>query len=202
MTFLLDPNLAYFMLVLGFVLGLLALVTPGTGLLEVGAVFCLVLPALVAFRQGVNGWALAVLVASLVPFIFSIRKPHREGLLVLSLLMIIGGSLYLFPGRGWVPAVHPLVATLSSLLATVFLWFVVRKTTRALAARPAHDLARLVGQLGEAKTRVQESGSVQVAGELWTARSEKAIPAGETVRVLGREGFILIVERVKSPSQP
>jgi membrane protein implicated in regulation of membrane protease activity len=36
---------------------------------------------------------------------------------------------------------------------------------------------------------------VQAAGELWTARSEKAIPAGTPVRVIGREGFVLVVEK-------
>jgi len=34
-----------------------------------------------------------------------------------------------------------------------------------------------------------------VAGELWSARSEKPIPAGSEVHVIRREGFILIVER-------
>ena len=37
MQFMLDPNVAYLILLAGVVLGLLAVVTPGTGLLEVGA---------------------------------------------------------------------------------------------------------------------------------------------------------------------
>ena len=35
------------------------------------------------------------------------------------------------------------------------------------------DLSALVGQMGEAKTRVHKEGSVQVDGELWSARSQK-----------------------------
>ena len=31
-------------------------------------------------------------------------------------------------------------------------------------------------------------------GELWSARSEKRISAGKQVRVIGRDGFTLIIE--------
>ncbi len=65
----------------------------------------------------------------------------------------------------------------------------------ATSARPTHDLAGLVGQIGEARTKINDEGSVLVAGELWSARSEKPIPAGSSIRVLRREGFILIVEK-------
>jgi membrane-bound ClpP family serine protease len=34
-----------------------------------------------------------------------------------------------------------------------------------------------------------------VAGELWSAKSDKAIAAGSPVRVVRRDGFVLIVEK-------
>ena len=37
MEFLLDPNVAYLLLVVGTVLAIMALFAPGTGVLEVGA---------------------------------------------------------------------------------------------------------------------------------------------------------------------
>ena len=55
----------------------------------------------------------------------------------------------------------------------------------------------LVGQVGEAKTRIHEEGSVQVAGELWSAGSKSPIPAGRQVKVTARDGFILEVESEK-----
>jgi len=197
MEFLLDPNIAYVLLVVGVILALLAIVTPGTGMLEVGAFFCMILPAYVAFQVGLTWWALILLVVSTIPFVYAIRKPKRELYLVLSILGVIAGSLYLFPAEGWVPGVNPLVAVIVSVLSAVFTWFIVRKTLKALHAHPAHDLAHLIGQTGEAKTNILENGSVQVAGELWSARSQKAIPAGKMVRVTGREGFVLLVEKIE-----
>jgi membrane-bound serine protease (ClpP class) len=58
-----------------------------------------------------------------------------------------------------------------------------------------HDLDGLVGQVGEARTNVNDEGSVQVAGELWSAKSDKAISAGSPIRVIRRDGFVLIVEK-------
>jgi membrane-bound ClpP family serine protease len=68
---------------------------------------------------------------------------------------------------------------------------------QAAFTRPSHDLNALVGQVGEAKTKIGDEGSVQVAGELWTARSEKPIKPGTAVRVVRRDGFVLIVEKDK-----
>ncbi len=193
MELLYNANIAYVLLVAGFVLALLAIVTPGTGVLEIGAFFLLALTGFAIYRIGFNLWALIVLILALVPFIYAIRKPKREWALALSILGVIAGSLYLFPSEGLLPAVNPILAAPVSLLVAGFLWLVVRKTVAAHLARPSHDLGMLIGQIGEAKTRVQEEGSVQVSGELWSARSEKPIPAGSRVRVVSREGFILVV---------
>ena len=132
MDFLLNPNIAYVLLVTGAILTLLAILTPGTGLLELGAFFCLVLPVYVAYRSGLNWWALIVLVLSVVPFIYAIRKPKRELFLALSILGVIGASLYLFPSEGWLPGVNPIVAVVVSVLSAGFIWLIVRKTIKAM----------------------------------------------------------------------
>lgn len=195
MEFLLNPNTAYVLLVVGFVLTLLAILTPGTGMLEVGAFFCLALAAYAAYNIGFNPWALIVLVLGLVPFVYATRKPKRGVWLGISIAAILISSFYLFNTEGWLPAVNPLLALVVSAAAGGFIWITVSKTLKAHLAHPAHDLESLIGQIGEAKTEVHESGSVQAAGELWTARSEKVIPAGTSVRVIGREGFVLVVEK-------
>jgi membrane-bound serine protease (ClpP class) len=193
MEILLDPNIAYILLVLGSILLLMAIVTPGTHLMEGGAILLLALAGYAIYNLGFNVWALIVLVLSLVPFIYSIQKPKRELFLALSLLGVIIGSVYLFPSSGWLPAVNPLVALVVSVLSAGFLWLAVRKGMQAHHARPLQDLSTLIGKTGQAKTRVEEDGSVQVAGELWSARSQKPIPAGSRVRVVSREGFVLLV---------
>jgi len=195
MDFLLEPNVAYLILVAGVMLGFMAIVSPGTGLFEVGAFFCLLLVGYAVYNLSFNWWALVFLVLSLVPFIYAIQKPKRELYLGLSIVLLTVGSVFLFHYSEGIMAVNPILAITASLLMAVFLWVAVRKSLEAATIRPSHDLDALVGKVGEAKTKVHDEGSVQVSAELWSARSESPIPAGSSIRVVKREGFILVVEK-------
>lgn len=201
MDFLLDPNIAFLFLLFGILFGLLAIVTPGTGLLEAGAFICITLAGYAVYNLSINWWALLILLVSIAPFLYAVQKPKREVYLGLSILLLVIGSVFLFAVDGWRPAVNPLVALLSSGLMTAFIWIVVRKSVQAAAVRPTHDLDALVGQLGEARTFIKDDGSVYVRGEMWTARSEGEIPSGSRIRVVRREGFVLVVEKEKSDNR-
>ena len=195
MNTLVNAYIAYLLLMFGSIFLMMAIVTPGTHLLEGGALLMLAAAGYEIYNLGFNWWALVILVLALVPFIYSIQKSGREWALALSILALIVGSLYLFPGTGFLPAVNPVLAVITSLLSAGFLWFIVRKGMQAYHARPLQDLQKLIGQAGQAKTEILDGGSVQVASELWSARSEQSIPAGSRVRVVSREWFTLIVER-------
>jgi membrane-bound serine protease (ClpP class) len=195
MDFLLDPNIAYLFLLGGVLLAMLALVTPGTGFFEIGAFFAIALAGYAIYNLSFNWWALIILALSIVPFVYAIQKPKRELFLALAIVLLVVGSIFLFPRTEEQAVVNPLVALAGSALVASFLWIAVRKAREAAHAHPSHSLDGLLGQVGEAKTRVYEEGSVQVNGELWSARSEKNIPAGSPVRVVRREGFVLVVEQ-------
>jgi len=195
MDFLLDPNIAYLILLGGVLLAMLALAAPGTGFFEIGAFFCIALAGYAIYNLYFNWWALILLALSIVPFIYAIQKPKRELYLGLSILLLVIGSVFIFPRTEEGAIVNPIVAIVASGLVAGFLWIAVRKSVEAASVRPSHDLDGLVGQIGEARTKVNEEGSVQVAGELWSARSEKPIAAGNSIRVVKREGFVLIVEK-------
>jgi membrane-bound serine protease (ClpP class) len=198
MDFLFDPNVAYLILLGGVVLGFLAVITPGTGIFEVGTLFCILLFGYAASQLSVNGWAIVVLMASIVPFVYASQKPHRTVYLVLSILLVIVGSVFVFPRSETQPGVNPLLAIVSSGFAITFLWLAVRKSLEAVYQKPIHDLNNLVGKTGRTSTEVNIEGSVQVAGELWSARSEQPIPVGSLVKVIRREGFLLVIEKSSS----
>ena len=68
-------------------------------------------------------------------------------------------------------------------------WFFVRWTQRR---RPEVGVEALVGADGE----MTDPGWVSVRGELWRARSETPLHAGERVRIRAVEGLTLVVERI------
>jgi membrane-bound serine protease (ClpP class) len=197
MEFLLNPNVAYVLIVAAAMLALTAIVVPGTGLPEIGLVLCLGLAGYAVYSLGINGWALLIVSLSVIPFVFALRvKRLRFPLLAISILMLIGGSIFLFVDeKGW-PAVNPLLAVIVSILCGGFIWIAVDRVLVAQHARPSNNPDALIGKIGETRTEINTDGSVQISGELWSARSEKPIAAGSPVRVVQREGFILVVEKV------
>lgn len=195
MDFLLNPNVAYLFLLGGVLMAMLALATPGTGFFEVGALFSIALAGYGIYNLSFNWWALALIFLSVAPFIYSIQKPKRELYLGISIILLIIGSIFLFPSQAGGPGVNLFVAFVASVLVAGFLWVAVGKSIQAASIRPSHDPDALVGQVGEAKTKILDEGSVQVGSELWSARSDKPIKAGSSVRIIRREGFVLVVEK-------
>jgi membrane-bound serine protease (ClpP class) len=202
MDILFDPNIAYLLLVVGVVLTIMALFAPGTGLFEVGALFVLLLAGWEITRLPINLWALVVLILGVIPFILAVRKSHNMLFLIIALIAFVIGSAYIFQGaKWWQPGVNPILAIIASLLASGYLWIATTKVLDAEKMRPKHDLGKLIGVVGEAKTDISDEGSVQLSSELWSARSTVRIPAGTKVRVVKREGFILEVESVPPKNQ-
>ncbi|MBA4386148.1 MAG: hypothetical protein C0410_15540 [Anaerolinea sp.] len=196
MNIFLDPNVAYLVLVVGFVLGVLALLTPGTGILEIGTLLAMFLAGYSIYNLPINTWALILLIVGVVPFFLALRKFKQWYWLIPAIVSLIIGSIFLFKLDTGALAIKPFLASLTSVLATVFLWFVGRKTIDAMKARPTQDLSRLIGMVGEARSDIAMDGTVYVGGEDWSARSEKKIRSGTQVKVLKREGLVLLVEPV------
>ena len=99
MDVLLNPNIAYLLLVSGFALAILALFAPGTGLLEITALFTLILAGYSIYYLPVNLWALVVLVLGVFPFSLALRKSGQVRYLVVSILALVVGSSFLFRGE-------------------------------------------------------------------------------------------------------
>jgi len=197
MEILINPNVAYLLLVVGVVMVIMALFAPGTGILELGAFFVLLLAGWEMSQLPINLWALALLVLGVVPFILAVRKSHKMIYLVIALIAFIVGSIYLFKGEfWWQPGVNPILAIVTSILAGGYIWIAVTKVMETEYMRPQHGTTQLIGKIGEAKTDIFNEGSVQIESELWSAHSAEPIYLGSEVRVVKIDGFILEVEPV------
>jgi membrane-bound ClpP family serine protease len=196
MTFLLDPNIAYLILVGGLLLAILAVFAPGSGILEISALFAVLLAAYAIYNLPINPWALALLVLGVFPFVIAVRRSHRLIYLGLSLAALMVGSAFLFRTPTGAPAVNLILAAVVTLVTVPLLWIATRKTLDALEMRPSQDLDRLIGEIGESRTALVPEGTVYVGGEDWSAHSRSPVPRNTRVRVLHREGLMLEVEPV------
>lgn len=187
-------DIAYFFLIASIWTSVLAIASPGTGMLELSACICVVITAVFVAWLNINLWALGILAAAFAVFLIEIFRPMKGIFLILSVILFSIGSVFLFRGSEgqWVVVSWPL-AVLLSLSTAGFFWLVVRKVLQARGKSVHMDPSVVVGQVGEAQTEIFREGSVQVASELWSARSDARIPAGSRVRVVSREGLILTV---------
>lgn len=187
-------NLLYLMIVAGIWLAALALVTPGTGVIELLAVAALAGGGAGLLLLPANGWAFGALVVGALMFGVALTGRRPTAWLLGSAVALSAGSVFLFrvePGGG--PAVHPLLAGLTTVGTLGFFWLVIRKAAEAQRIGPVFNPAAVLGQVGEARTALNPTGAVYVGGELWSARSAMPVVAGDRVRVIKVDGLILDV---------
>jgi membrane-bound serine protease (ClpP class) len=196
MELLLNPNIAYLVLVVAFVLTFVAILTQGTGVIEGAALLALLAAGYTIYYLPLNILALIILVVGAVPFLIAVRVSGKPVYLVISIATLVIGSTFLFRGQGLLPAVNPFVALVKSPMAAIFIWIIARKGIEASLKPPMNDLKELIGRTGLASTKIYREGSVQIESERWSARSEEPIAAGTEVRIIGREGFTLLVEKI------
>jgi len=189
----LAPNLIYVLLVAGVGLTAVAALTPGTGILELLALAAWALAGAGTLALPLNLWALFVVLLGGGLFLFSLRSKKAGAWLVLSGTAMTVGSAFLFRGEDAGIGVHPFVAIGASVSTMAFFWFAIRKAVDAHRAPPALDPSQLIGMVGEVRTALDPTGSIQVGAELWTAWAETPVAVGSRVKVVGREGLILTV---------
>lgn len=200
MSFLINPNLAHFLVVVGVTLLLLSNINPKSTMLKVGMGLCLAASGVEFIYLNVNPWAFLVLALSPLPFFLAVRQARaRNPLFLITIFMLAISSVFLFVDQNNRPVVNYGLAGFVSTLCGAVIWITTEGIRNAEGARLSSDPDSVVGLIGEARSDVEahSAGSVLVDGELWQARSKKPIPAGSTVRVLRQDGFWLTVKKVE-----
>lgn len=198
MDILISSNLAYVLLVVGFMLAILAMFAPGTGFLELGALFMLILAGYLTTNLQINYWALGILIIGVFPFLLALRRSRQWIYLLISILALLVGSLFLFRQPNGLPAIDPALAVVVSITSGGIMWYIGRRAVEAIAQHPTLDLNQLIGKIAITRTPLNNQGSVYVDGQIWTAHSDTSIPVGSKVRIKSRAGLVLEVEAVTS----
>jgi membrane-bound serine protease (ClpP class) len=198
-SLLINPNVAYLLLVVGVWAVVLAVSSPGTGLPESLAVVSLALAAVGLTQLPVNLAGLGLIGLALILFILEFQLQAHGALLLGGAVALGVGSLLLFRVEDGAQAALSWVTVLAVTLSSTALFaFIITKGLAAQRLPPAQDLTRVLGSQGVAQTDVNGQGTVYVAGELWSASAEAKIPAGSKVVVVGREGLWLKVAQARS----
>lgn len=194
MELLLNPNVGYMLLMIGLLMAMLAILSPGTGVLELGALLAILLAGLQMFSVPINLWWVLVILVGAGLFGLAVYRRGDRLILAMSLLIMFVGSALMYGIDGWRLAVNPWLVLVVSLVEGGFIWISVQKILLASAEPPVQDINNLIGRTGETRSDVHQNGTVYVSGDLWSAYSREPIPNNTPIRVIRREGFLLEVE--------
>ena len=196
-----NPNVSYLLLIVGLLMLLVAVTTPGTGVAEVVAIVSLALSAIGLIQLSANFAGVLLVIVGFVLFAIDATATAHGALTLGGAVSILLGSLLLFPVREGAPGLSVwLIAGVT--LSSAGLSILVISAYLRVRQQPRVDAAaqNVVGVRGMVKTPVKpnESGTAQIGGQLWTIAADEPIESGNEVEVLAREGLTLRVKRVNS----
>ena len=188
---LVDPNVAYLLLMLGFYGILFELQNPGAILPGVAGAIFLVLAFFALSALPVNAAGLALIVLG-IGFLLAEIKVQSHGVLAVggTLALAVGG-LILFDDRA-VRVAWPLVIAVTAVTAAFFL-VVMSFAVRGRRGPRAIGSAAMVGRRALVIEGLSPRGRVRLDGEVWNAEAAGAIDVGAEVIVTGVEGLTLRV---------
>jgi membrane-bound serine protease (ClpP class) len=195
LSWIVNPNVAYLLLTLGFYGILFELQSPGSVLPGVAGAILIILGLVAMQTLPVNVAGALLILLAITFFIVEIKVQSHGVLAAGGVVAFFFGSLILFePGPGQVFRVSPAVIAGTTLATAALFIFVIGKALGVQKRRVTTGAEGLVGAVGDVVTDVAPQGDVRVHGELWRARSAAGpIAAGSRVEVTGVDGLTLIV---------
>lgn len=190
-----NPNVAYILLMIGLAGLYFELAHPGSIFPGVIGGISLILAFYALHTLPLNYAGVMLILLSIVFFIVEL-KVSSYGLLTLAgVVSLTLGSLMLFnaPGAYQKLAWNVLIPTV--LVVSGFFAVVATLAFKAYMRKPVAGSRGMVGEMGQAMTRLAPEGKVFVHGEIWDAQSEEVIEEGERVEVVGIQGLTLRVRK-------
>jgi membrane-bound serine protease (ClpP class) len=191
-----NPDVAYVLMLLGFLGLFFELSTPGAILPGVIGGISLIL-AFFAFQTLPVNYAGALLILlALILFISEIKIVSHGILAIGGVIAMVLGSLLLFPSPEPYQHVSRSIILATVLVTTLFFGVVVAKVIEAHRQKPITGKEGMLGERGVAETDIMPEGKVVVRGEYWNAVSCERILKGEKVEVTAMEGLRLTVRKL------
>lgn len=190
-----DPNVAYILMMLGFYGLFFELASPGAIFPGVIGGICLIL-AFYAFQTiPVNYAGLLLILLSIFLFIAEAMVTGYGILGIGGIVAMLLGSIMLFDSP--LPYLRAsLIVIIPTVLATAGLFILALTIAiKAQYNKSSTGAEGMIGQVGEARSRIAPTGKVFAVGEYWDAESEEVIEEGEKVRVIALKGLKLKVAK-------
>lgn len=194
LSWIMDPNVAFILMSLGMLALWAEFNHPGAILPGVVGSIAILLAVFALNLLPTRYAALALIIAAFILFALEAKFTSYGILGTGGVLCMIFGALLLVDGPIPEMRVHLITALVVSVPIGVIAIFLMTLVLRAHRNPVVTGIDAMIGEIGVARTSVEDDGKVFVHGELWNARAQNAIAEGARVRVRAVEGLRVIVE--------
>jgi len=198
-----DPDVAYLLLMLGFLGLIFELFNPGIIFPGIIGFISLVLAFYALNTLPVNYAGLALIVFGVVLLLLEIKVVSHGMLAIGGIAGLLIGSLMLIkpgPGPGFevMRISHAVIFSTVTVTAAFFL-FVIGMGLKAQRRKPVTGIEALVGETAVALDALNPSGRVRIHGEIWNAFSISGmVDSGERLKVKQVKDLTLYVEHLRT----
>jgi membrane-bound serine protease (ClpP class) len=189
-----NPNVAFILMLVGIYGLILEFFSPGAVVPGVTGTIALVVALYALALLPINYAGAALVLLGIGLMVAEVHVGAFGALGVGGVAAFVIGALLMFPGP--VPGFalsHSVIAGAaigSAALLLLVLTAVLRSRNRPVVT----GKEALIGAQGEAVSWQGDEGRVRVMGEIWLARATAPLQAGTAVKVVRRDGLVLLVE--------
>jgi membrane-bound serine protease (ClpP class) len=189
-----DPNIALILMMIG-VYGLIfefwspGLVAPGL----IGSI-CLLLALYALSLLPIDYAGAALVLLGIGLMVAEVHIGSFGALGVGGIIVFIIGAIMMFPSRAPGFTLSISVVLTVAVVTAAFFAFVIGMFVRSRRRPIVTGHEALVGAEGETVFWGEGEGRVRVQGEIWRARASAPLASGAHVKVVGRDGLVLVVE--------
>jgi membrane-bound serine protease (ClpP class) len=196
---LINPNVALLLLVGGALLVYLEFNTPGTIVPGALGTLMVLLGIFALDLLPIRYTAVMLLVAAMVLLALEAKFGGHGALAIAGIVCLTLGMLTLVAAPIPELAVNPWIALALSTAFGAITAFLVRLAVRARRLKTRLGVDALVGQVASAMEALNPEGHVLVDGEIWRAVSDQSVAKGASLRVIGRQQYLLRVTPLEPP---
>lgn len=196
-----DPTIAYILMLLGFYGLLFEIYNPGAVFPGVIGGISIILAFYSMHTLPVNYAGLALIIFAIILFILEVKVTSHGLLAIGGTISLLLGSLMLIRNESPLEfarisrsVIYPAVA-----MSALFFILIVGLGLRAQKRRPVTGIEAMKGSIAIAQEAFEQTGTVMVMGELWQAEcSTGKVEKGQKLNVIDRKNFKLLVEHIQT----
>jgi membrane-bound serine protease (ClpP class) len=191
-----NPNVAYILLLIGVYGLILEFFNPGAVAPGLIGVISLVVALYALALLPINYAGAALVLIGIGLMIAETHIGAFGAIGVGGIAAFVIGSLMMFPSRVPGFALSSAVVIGAAIASAALLLLVLAVLLRSRKRPVVTGSEALIGAAGEAVSWQGREGRVSIKGEIWRARAAAPLQAGAPVKVVSRDGLVLLVESV------